>query len=406
MKKFFTLITAFIVSTAMAFAGDTYIITGDYNSWSLTDNCITFAEQEDGSFVASADEFTTGQWGFKIVKNQSWDYQYGSSISLSVSTGQSYSIYLGSDNIYLGKANNNVTLHNVKFEFTPGSDGALDNFKITADETITASKTEAPKYSMVGTWQEWSLSDSPLEFEDQGNGVYTASIDEIYGEWKIVKNGSWNGAYGGDGTEMLPGNTYNLVRNSNVNASFATGKILKDVTFTLTVADENNATLKIEGTSADRERTYGLVGEFQGWRTTKATLLTQQEDGSWTADIKAFPGGESFKISIDKSWDCFQPVGASTKLSFGEACTCEREKNGGNHFTIGEKGTNYDVHVVLVVGQDEQWATLTITNTTADGINQINAETAKSTIYSISGQKLTDLKKGINIVNGKKVIKK
>lgn len=45
-------------------------------------------------------------------------------------------------------------------------------------------------------------------------------------------------------------------------------------------------------------------------------------------------------------------------------------------------------------------------NGVTTGINNITvASTAKQTIYSIDGRKLNKLVKGINIVNGKKVIK-
>lgn len=171
---------------------------------------------------------------------------------------------------------------------------------------------------MVGTWQGWSPTESALVFEDQGNGVYTASIDEISGEWKIVKNGSWDINYGGDGTEMLSGQTYSLVKNSASNAKFAS--TLKNAKFTLTVTDEDNVTIKIEETTSDAH-TYSLVGAFNEWNR-ESTPLAQQEDGSWTADIKEFPGGEEFKVSIDKSWICFVANDTVTTLPFGETYTC------------------------------------------------------------------------------------
>ena len=403
MKKLFTLITAIVVSTAMAFAGDTYIITGYYNNWSLTDSCITFTEQADGSFVATVDEFTTGTNGFKIVKNpdtEEWNSAYGFNNPISVSTDDIYSLSRTGGNIHLGKTDYEVTLHNVKFEFTPSNDGTLGNFKITADEKIIAGEAK-DKYLMAGTWQGWSLTSSPLEFEDKGNGVYTASIDGIYGDWKIVKNNSWAFAIGNGNLGMEPGNTYDLQRGGN-NSGFTKGKLLKDAKFTLTIKDDGSATLKVEGTLVDH--TYSLVGGFNSWSLTDGPFLTHQEDGSWTADIKDFPGGEEFKISIDKSWTCFLAQGTSASLKFGEAYTCARA-DASNNFTIGEKGTNYDIHVALVVADDVQSATLTIT-TTPTGINQIDADNAKATIYNISGQKLTGLQKGINIVSGKKFIKK
>lgn len=42
MKKFFTLLMSVFTLATVANAQDTYIVTGDYNGWSLTENCITF----------------------------------------------------------------------------------------------------------------------------------------------------------------------------------------------------------------------------------------------------------------------------------------------------------------------------------------------------------------------------
>jgi hypothetical protein len=397
MKKFFTLLTAFIASAGMAFADDTYAIVGDYNGWSTTDNLITFTES-DGGYKATVEEFTTGTWGFKIVKNGSWDTAYGIDSPISTGTDNTLSIVTEGGNIYLGSVNNNVTLHNVTFEFFEGSDGTLDYFRVTADETVTESTVD--EYMMVGTWQGWSFENSPLKFEYQGENVYTASIDEIYGDWKIVKNGKWEGALGDGGTEMQPGNTYNLTKGGD-NTGFATGVVLKNATFTLTILEDGNATLKVEGTAGE-EHSYGLVGSFQGWDTGKAAFLTEQSDGSWTADIEAFPGGEAFKVSIDKSWECFLAQDEPTELTFGEKYVCARA-NADNNFTIGKAGYNYDIHVVLVVAEDGQSADLTITTTT-DGITLLNTKVGKNEIYNLSGQKMAEPQKGLNIVNGRKVL--
>ena len=400
MKKLFTFLTALVASIGIASAQDTYAITGDYNSWNPTENCITFTE-EDGGYKATAEEFKTGTWGFKIIKNGSWDYTYG--ISNPIATGTDNTLVLGGGNIYLGSENNDVTLHNVTFVFYPGSDGSLDYFRITADENIAIDTTpKVDSYMMVGTWQGWSFENDPLVFEYQGDGVYTASIDEISNDWKIVKNKSWSNALGNGGTEMKPGNTYNLsVVNDGGNCSFASGLVLKDAKFTLTILEDGSATIKIEG-NANEEHYYGLVGAFQNWNTGSAAFLTEQADGSWTTDITAFPGGQAFKVSIDKSWTCFLAQDAPTALEFGETYTCARGDNN-NNFTIGTEGENYDVHVKLVVADDAQSAELTITDTT-NGITLLNTKVSKNEIYNLSGQKMSETKKGINIINGKKVL--
>ena len=406
MKKLFTLLMSAFTLVGMANAQDTYIVTGDYNGWSLTDNCITFVES-DGGYAATAAEFTTGTWGFKIIKNPAetgWTYQYG--YAEPIATGKDYTLFWIEDgqgnNIYLGSENNNITLHNVKFEFYPGSDNSLDYFRITADEEITVGDPgeKVDEYMMVGTWQGWSFENNPLKFEHQGDGVYTASIDEIYGDWKIVKNNSWTDALGGGGMDMQPGNTYNLYKGGD-NTGFAAGVVLTNGKFTLTILEDGNATLLVEG-STSVQHSYGLVGGFQGWNTGTAAFLEEQADGSWTTDIDAFPGGQMFKVSIDKTWECFLAQDGPTQLSFGTPYTCARGNND-NNFTIGEDGTSYNVHVVLVVAADEQSAELTITDKTS-GMTLLKTGMTRSNIYNVMGQQLTTPQQGLNIIDGKIVI--
>ena len=98
MKKIFTLITALFAFAGMASAQDNYIISGEYNGWSLTENCITFTEH-DGGYTATVAEFKTGQWGFKILKNpetivdgQWTDHQFGIAKPIATNSDEDYSL--------------------------------------------------------------------------------------------------------------------------------------------------------------------------------------------------------------------------------------------------------------------------------------------------------------------------
>jgi hypothetical protein len=407
MKKLFTLLMSVFAFAITASAQDTYVIVGDYNGWNLTDNVITFTE-EDGGYVAEAAEFKTGQYGFKIIKNPAvteWTYQYGIGEAIATGTDNTLKWIESGEggNIHIGFTGNDVTLHNVKFEFFPGSEGTLDYFRVTADEQINISEPvpTADKYIMVGTFQGWSFENNPLVFEYQGDNVYVASIDEIYSDWKIVRNNSWDSAFGGAGMNLEPGNTYNLVKGGD-NTGFAQGVVLHNATFTLTVIDDENITLKVEGSTTE-EHTYGVVGGFEGWNVANATLMTDQGDGLWTVDIDEFPGGEEFKISIDKSWDCFLAPDAPTQLNFGEPFVCVRGDSN-NNLSIGEKGTNYDVHIELTIAADRQSAELVITDV-ANGIELLRTGTKTvDAIYNVAGQRMSAPAKGLNIINGKKIV--
>jgi len=263
---------------------------------------------------------------------------------------------------------------------------------------------EAPAdYYLPGTCKGWNF-DAAQKFTYVGDNTWKIAYDEFHADFKVAQGNNWNNLYGGIGKEMEVGKEYTLVKDGD-NSGFANGIAIYDALITLKVAEDGTHTLRVDGT-AKEEHSYGLVGNFQGWNAGNAPLLVEQADGTWTIDVDEFPGGteNGFKVSIDKSWTCFCPVGdAHQHMNFDEATDCARKD--GKDFTIGESGQKYNVHVVLTVAADAQSATLKITDK-ATGIVLINTDVNVETIYSLSGQRLAQPQKGINIINGKKVLVK
>lgn len=346
----------FYVYNANAFTPEPteYGIVGDFNSWSVDANGVVFNTTLDANVLkATTAEFTTGQWGFKVRKGTGWDNLYG--CTNPISTGVAATLD-ADHNIHIGQEQNNVTLHNVTFTITLDGEGNATTLKVDADENINIADF-ADEYMMVGTWQGWSFENSPLKFTYVGENTYTAAIDRIQGDWKIVKNNSWTNALGGGGTDLGIG-TYNLYKGGD-NTAFASGHVIKNATFTLVIANDGNATLTVEGTDIE-EHSFGLVGAFQGWSAANAPLFEEQADGTFTYDNAAFPGGSAFKVSIDKTWTCFLAQSGVTTLANGEVYACAKANND-NNFTIGEEGKTYDAHFVLTPAADGQSATLAVT---------------------------------------------
>lgn len=92
--------------------------------------------------------------------------------------------------------------------------------------------------------------------------------------------------------------------------------------------------------------------------TSLSPSKPEQADGTWALDMTDFPGGEMFKVSIDKTWTCFLAFNGVTTLESGVAYVCDKADNG-NNFMIGEAGKNYDAHFALSVANGE--GTLTVT---------------------------------------------
>lgn len=235
----------------------------------------------------------------------------------------------------------NVTISNIYFEEQDNSEAPCD-------------------YYMPGTCKGWNFNDD-TKFTYVGHNTWKLIYDEFNADFKVVKNGQWgsDNEFAGAGNDMMPGNSYTLVKGGG-NTGFAPGIVVKNAVFFLYVAEDGTHTLKVTGTARE-EHSYGLVGGFQGWNAGNAPLFTEQADGSWTIDVDDFPGGEGFKVSIDKSWTCFCPgskADGNKTMEFGVPFECQRVD--GADFNIGASGEKYNVHVVLVIAADGQTATLTI----------------------------------------------
>lgn len=400
MKKTLLLLFAFMATFGVASAQTAWHICGDWNGWAPENTNISFSETSDPNVLeATVAEFKTGQWGFKIIDGTAWGCQEigADGDAIAIANGTACAVKLGGDNIYIDEKEKRSVLTNATFTLT-FSDGAPVSLKVTCDKIVE----EATPYYLPGTCKGWNFNET-TQFEYQGNGVYTLRYDEFNADFKVVKNGQWgaDNEYAGV-SNMQVGTEYTLVKGGN-NASLASGVTVNNAVITLTVAEDGTHKLKIEG-DAKEEHTYGLVGGFQGWNAGGAPLFEEQADGSWTIDVADFPGGEGFKVSIDKSWTCFCPgtkAEGNKTMTFGVPADCVRVD--GADFNIGTSGENYNVHVVLVVAADAQTATLTVTDT-ATGITLLQTTAEADAIFNISGQRVAQAQKGLNIIGGKKVV--
>ena len=183
-----------------------------------------------------------------------------------------------------------------------------DTWEMTVEKLSSAPDT----YAMVGGFNNWSLENNTLEFtfvETTTVGdVYTASIGEISGQWKVVKNHSWGASNElcGGVTNMEVGQTYKLSWGGS-NCSFAS--TLNNVTFTLTVfangSGESGGSIKIEGTESDVPHTYQIAGVGElGLTWTPADNPMTEDNGTWTltkSGLTLFPGNYAYKLVQDGS---------------------------------------------------------------------------------------------------------
>lgn len=520
MKKFYFFMVSMLLCVlgASAQTETDYAITGDYNGWSGTnETCIKFYTTDtDGVYEATAAEFKTGQWGFKVRKGDGWENLYGTETPIIINGDAA--VIAEDKNIYLNETNMRLVLTNAvftlnlagaaptlavscdSFEERPditlvgsqvgwgwddgnGRDftyvgnstytltlGEKDNFQFKGSFKIVKNKTWSPstelggsadgmnvnsdgtfdlvwggknvsvpagyyfqnavltvtlkdagaslkvdgtytkeggevKYTIVGTQMGWDINNGGIDFQQVGDNVYKVEMETLTNDFKIVRNRSWDGAYGmeaGKNTNIETG-TYTL-KSGGENITLTSGLTIKNAVLTLNVPDNADATLTIEGIKETNE-TFSLVGDFQSWNPGSAPQFVNTVDDTWILTNDDFPGNKYFKISINKAWDCFlaQAQDGVKNLANEEEYTCARANND-NNFVIGEDGASYTAEFLLKPAADRQSALLKVTYTdNATGITKVFTSTTGKT-YNLNGMEVEAKQKGIYIQDGKKFV--
>lgn len=119
----FTLTVTSDGATLLMEADDIYYFSGSVNSWSTSDT--PFTSNGDGTYTANV-SVLSGY--FKIVKNQTWTYQYGSSSTLTL--GVDLALTQNGDDIYL--TTTNASYSDCILTITEANDGSLSLYAALA----------------------------------------------------------------------------------------------------------------------------------------------------------------------------------------------------------------------------------------------------------------------------------
>lgn len=165
---------------------------------------------------------------------------------------------------------------------------------------VIALAANATDYYFAGAANEWSNNNDSWKFVEV-DGVLTLEVAELYGEFKIVENGSWHPQHGAQvsGDKLEFGQPYTLqkcngtndVPNMGINGNFT------NVTLTLT-EDDGILTITIASAQAAKAKYY-LVGAFNNWKLETAVEFVEVE-GVLTANVSDLSNG--FKVVQDRAW--------------------------------------------------------------------------------------------------------
>ena len=227
----------------------------------------------------------------------------------------------------------------------------------------------------------WTVSGNVFNFEVEGVMTDTSAAEET-----------------GDAEEPIQ-NSYALVMTfvdpagGDFNADFTAAE---DATIPTEKIGDPRWTLNYK--APEIEDGYYLVGNMNEWKPS-AKYKLELNDGA--------EGVEEYMITIDLAADAqfkVVKVEGETQTFYPDGLGNAYGENG--ELTKGRGEYNVYFRPNADGGEDWFYGVLYVIDTTTDGINRVTIDTNKTAVYNMQGQKVMKTRKGLYIVNGKKVVLK
>lgn len=197
-----------------------FSLVGTMNEWDVTNNEYKLIySSTDEVYTITLDNVVKGT-EFKIVNNNSYDYQYGYE-----NLDESSKSYVSSDteNICInGNADHIVVVcnpvkHNVKLNVY-GWNAVEDENTNSSENGDTSNEEEFVSqhhFTIVGSMNEWDVTNNDYVFTTTDDITFTLNADlEYLSEWKIANNNAWDWQYC---ATNLTENSKNFGQDSNGN---------------------------------------------------------------------------------------------------------------------------------------------------------------------------------------------
>ena len=267
-----------------------YSVAGDFNGWSDTD----MTDNGDGYYVLKGQAVVAGN-GFKFKKDHSWaDANCWGSDGAATTVGVAITLTQPGANIPVPAEGT----YDIYFNPTTGV-----AYVMNVGEVPGTPAPAAHTYSLAGTINGWSATDTTYTMTAAGSDVYTLSniAMEAYAEFKICEDYAWTVSYGAAATVVLD-QKFALTSNNGANIVMpATG------TFNLTFyAATSELLIESVGTvtppaPASEQIEVGLIGVGGEWNND--IKFTQQADGHFTVENVTLAATDTFKVRKAGAWD-------------------------------------------------------------------------------------------------------
>lgn len=239
---------------------------------------------------------------------------------------------------------------------------------------------------------------------DYSANVYTWTGTSLGSGFKF-NDGGWDGDYniGSNGSPIEEGVAYTFYNGSGSgNIEFSSSNVV--INNPKVVLDLKGGTVTVTGSAEQQEISLTLAGTMNDWVANDPDYqLTKNSDGLYEGTFYMFPGSEFQVVLLGSQWlGCENDMG-EIALDGMESVTRKLAKGYQNNFMLTDwEGGNLN----FLVDMDAMTLVISTGNGGVDSIeNDING---REVIYNLQGVKVRkdNLKKGIYILNGKKVLVK
>ena len=303
MKKIFSL---FLAMTAMVavHAADYYLV-GGFCGWN-TGNAVKFTEVSAGNYEVIIEDLS-GE-GKVICSTDGWLPQYGVIGGNNVITIGGPACVLTVKNVGDDPEPGNIKFgdkegfgyKNAKLALKVEGDQVSISF-VSGEEYDLSAKPDT--YQIVGAFtNNWNLADA-IQFEDF-DGVLTATVPELSGTFKIVKNRAWDEQWATNRTTnaglelgvpyVMSGKDENGGDPGNLALANPFGSYA-DATLTLEVKENGDMVLTlVSGTFQLMQADWHIPGEALGWNCNEEQRFEKIDDNTY--ELLAFEFGNRFKV--------------------------------------------------------------------------------------------------------------
>jgi hypothetical protein len=167
-------------------------------------------------------------------------------------------------------------------------------FFIVALFAMIAANAENPTLYLRGGISSWNATDE-YKFTEN-DGVYTLTVAELSGEFKIA-DASWSsGANFGGASDIEIGTAYTLTDGGS-NCTLKESAVA-NATLTFTLATKE---LVVTGAAAEKNYELYLLGDLNDWTASEEYKFSTSDYKVYTLSLESLPADKAFQIA-DNTW--------------------------------------------------------------------------------------------------------